>query len=212
MPLRLPTKTHERLSEQDAALLDALRRGDEDAFMMLVERYHPAMLRLARTFVPTQAVAEEVVQEAWLGALQGLARFEGRSSLRTWLFAIVANKAKTRGERERRSVPFSSVQSADGSEAAVDPPSFRDGAWIAPPAAWPTPHDRAESREMLSVIREAVALLSEMQRRVLVLRDVEGVGSEEVCRLLEISEGNQRVLLHRARARVRRALEVYHDA
>lgn len=186
----------------EATLVAALRAGDEGVFRMLVERHTPAMRRLALTFVRTQAVADEVVQEAWLGVLRGIDRFEGRSSLKTWIFRIVANVARTRGVREARSAPFSSFASAD--EPSVDPDRFqRDGAWASPPEPW----ERLEAGEMRRVIEASIAELPLQQQQVISLRDLEGWGADEVSTVLEISEGNQRVLLHRARSKVRAAVE-----
>jgi RNA polymerase sigma-70 factor, ECF subfamily len=198
----------------ERALVDALLAGDESAFMALVDRYGPSMLRLARTFVPSHAVAEEVVQEAWLGVLRGLDRFERRSSLKTWIFRILTNVAKTRGERESRSIPFSSLAGAgEDDEPAVDPSRFdpphgKTGVWSAPPASWEdVPEERLLSRESLAVIEAAIGALTPMQRAVITMRDVEGCSSDEVRNVLDLSETNQRVLLHRARSAVRRALE-----
>ncbi len=185
--------------------------------MMLVDRYQPAMLRIARMYVATSAVAEEVVQEAWLGVLKGVDRFEGRSSLRTWIFRILVNIAKTRGQREHRSVPFSSIWPAEGDEPAVDPERFlpeshpeSPGHWLAAPSSWETvPEDRLLSKETLAHVAAAIDLLPPNQREVIRLRDVLGWSSEEVRNALDLSETNQRVLLHRARSKVRRALEDY---
>lgn len=200
----------------ETALVAALRGGDETAFMMLVKRFQPQMLRLARMYVPTQALAEEVVQEAWLGVLKGLDAFEGRSSLRTWIFRILVNIAKTRGQRERRTVPFSSLWSPEGDERAVEPERFRPEGerwahhWADEPSSWDSvPEDRLLSTETLARIGEAIDLLPPNQREVMRMRDVLGWSSQEVCNALEISETNQRVLLHRARSKVRRALETY---
>lgn len=180
---------------------------------MLVDRFGASMLHLARMFVPSRAVAEEVVQEAWLGVLNGLDRFEGRSSLKTWIFRIVSNVAKTRGERERRSVPFSALanEESSGAEPAVNPDRFdASGAWSSPPAPWEDiPEDHLLSTETLTKIGEAIGGLPEAQRTVITLRDVQGLTSDDVRNVLEISETNQRVLLHRARSKVRRALEQY---
>ena len=186
--------------------------------MDLVERYQPPMLRIARMYVSTRAVAEEVVQEAWVGVLKGLDAFEGRSSLRTWIFRILVNTAKTRGQREARSLPFSSVwgPGRDGEPAveverflAADHPQWPNH-WAAPPATWETvPEERLLSQETLERVGAAIEVLPPNQREVIRLRDVEGWSSVEVCNALEISETNQRVLLHRARAKVRRALEGY---
>ena len=205
-------------NEQDLALVAALRAGDETAFMMLVERFQPAMLRIARMYVSTQAVAEEVVQEAWVGVLQGLEGFEGRSSLRTWIFRILVNTAKTRGQREARSVPFSSIWAADPEvETSVDPDRFlpqghpgSPGHWAEPPVGWEsTPEERLLSKETLAEVARAIGALPPNQREVIRMRDILGWPSSDVCNALEISETNQRVLLHRARAKVRRALEGY---
>jgi RNA polymerase sigma-70 factor, ECF subfamily len=207
-----------RASQQDLALVAALRAGDETAFMMLVERYQPSMVRIARMYVSSLAVAEEVVQETWLGVLTGLDRFEGRSSLRTWIFRILVNTAKTRGQRESRSVPFSSLWEPDPrDEASVEPDRFLPqahprfpGHWAEPPSGWESvPEDRLLSQETLSRVAEAIEALPATQREVITMRDVLGWPSSDVCNALDISETNQRVLLHRARAKVRRALESY---
>jgi RNA polymerase sigma-70 factor (ECF subfamily) len=200
----------------DAELIEAIKAGDEGAFAALVDAYSPALLRMARMFVRDRAVAEEVVQETWLAVLRGIDRFEGRSSLRTWIFRILMNTARTRGAREARSIPFSAAVSAD--EPAVDPDRFLGpdhrwaGGWMLGPSDWPTPEDELLSGETLEVILDAIDRLPESQRTVITLRDVEGLPADEVAELLEISDGNQRVLLHRARAKVRAALERYFGA
>jgi RNA polymerase sigma-70 factor (ECF subfamily) len=205
-------------SQQDLALVAALRVGDETAFTMLVERYQPTMLRIARMYVSTRAVAEEVVQEAWVGVLNGLDGFEGRSSLRTWIFRILVNTAKTRGQREARSIPFSSVWAADpDGEPSVEPDRFlpqghpqSPGHWAEPPVGWESaPEERLLSRETLAEVARAIESLPPNQREVIRMRDVLGWPSSDVCNALDISQTNQRVLLHRARAKVRRALEGY---
>jgi len=202
-------------SEADLALVAALRAGDETAFMMLVERYQPSMLRIARMYVSTRAVAEEVVQEAWLGVLNGLDTFEGRSSLRTWIFRILTNIAKTRGQRETRSAPFSSVWATEDEDPLELDRFFPEGhasagGWSRPPEPWETePEARLLSRETLDRVAKAIEGLPPAQREVIRLRDVLGWSSEEVRNALDLSETNQRVLLHRARAKVRRALEAY---
>jgi len=201
-------------ASEDAAVVAALRSGDEAAFTRLVETYHPVMVRLATAYVPSYAVAEEVAQEAWLGVLNGLDRFEGRSSLKTWIFRILTNIAKTRGAREQRSQPFSSVFDDLGDdEATVDPDRFaREGHWLLAPSGWgDSPEEKLESAECQSLIHATIESLPPNQREVIRLRDVQGWTSEEVCNALEVSETNQRVLLHRARARVRKALEEYFD-
>jgi RNA polymerase sigma-70 factor, ECF subfamily len=205
-------------SGEDLRLVEALRRGDEAAFMDLVTRYQAPLLRLAMVFVPSRAVAEEVVQDTWVGVLQGIGRFEGRSSLKTWIFRILANRARTRGQREGRSVPFADLAAADAGsdEPAVDPGSFwpaehpQGGGWVSYPRQWErSPEDQALSGELQAVIRAAVDALPATQRTVITMRDIEGWSSEDVRNALEISESNQRVLLHRARARVRSAIEQY---
>src|SRR5207249_11896 len=199
-------------------LIAALRAGDERAFTRLIDAYHAPMVRLAMVYVPSRAVAEEVAQEAWMGVLQGLDRFEGRSSLKTWIFRILTNRAKTRAQREGRSVPFSSLSefNSDLAEPAVEPERFRGpdqqwpGHWISFPRSWDEiPEERILSQEALRCIHEAIDGLPYGQREVITLRDIEGWPSDETCNLLGVSEANQRVLLHRARSRVRRALEKY---
>ena len=180
--------------------------------MMLVEQHQAAMLRVARMYVSSRAAAEEAVQEAWLGILKGLDRFEGRSSLRTWMFRIVANVAKTRGQRDGRSIPFSSLEGADAG-SGVDPSGSRgalSGGWPTFPDDWRgVPEERLAAHETLEQIGRAIEDLPPMQAEVLRLRDVLGWSSEEVRNALDLSETNQRVLLHRARGRVRRALHEY---
>jgi RNA polymerase sigma-70 factor, ECF subfamily len=192
-------------------IVDALRAHDEATFRVLVEELTPTMVRLARLYVSSAAVAEDVVQEAWLGVLRGIGRFEGRSSLRTWIFRILTNTAKTRGVREARSVPFSSL---GGDETAVDPDRFLGedtrfpGHWASPPRSWEG-SEQLIARETLDVIDRAIATLPPTQAAVITMRDIEGLDAEDVRNALDISETNQRVLLHRARSRVRRALEEY---
>ena len=189
---------------EESALLAALRAGDERAFMEIVEQYTPGMRRLALSYVRTPALADEVVQEAWLGVLKGLDRFEGRSALKTWIYSIVANVARTRAVREARSAPFSSFATDD--EPSVDPDRFiPDGNWGSPPEPWQALLDD----EARAVIDAAIAVLPDQQRRVIELRDVAGWSSDEVRNVLELSETNQRVLRHRARSKVRAALEDY---
>jgi RNA polymerase sigma-70 factor, ECF subfamily len=201
----------------DHLLVERLRAGDEEAFMDLVVRWSPSMLRVARMYVPSQAVAEDVVQETWLGVLNGIDRFEGRSSLRTWVFSILVNRARTRGERERRTVPFAALAREEGEEGpSVDPDRFVHegsdiGAWASPPVRWWEEPERAlDSGEAVARIQSEIEKLPEMQRLVITMRDVDGLSSEEVRSALDISETNQRVLLHRARAKVRAALEDYY--
>jgi RNA polymerase sigma-70 factor, ECF subfamily len=186
-------------SRRPEPLLEALKTGDERAFASLVDDYGSSLLRLAMTYVGVRAVAEEVVQETWLGVLIGIDRFEGRSSLKTWIFRILANTASTRGRRERRMVPVSSLV-GDRGEGALGPTS------------WETPEDGLLAGETREVILEAIQRLPPSQRSVVTLRDVEGWPAEEVCSVLELSEGNQRVLLHRGRSKIRMALERYFGA
>jgi RNA polymerase sigma-70 factor (ECF subfamily) len=190
----------------DQALLERLRAGDEDAFEALVTRHDGALRRVARTFVRTDSAADDVVQETWLGVLRGLSGFEGRSSLRTWIFRILVNRARTRAVRDARSLPFSSLESDD--LPAVDPAAFgTDGRWTsAPPRLDFDPESGLLSAELRAHLLQAVDGLSPDQRAVITLRDLVGLPADEVCELLELSDGNQRVLLHRARARVRTAL------
>jgi RNA polymerase sigma-70 factor (ECF subfamily) len=188
---------------EDAELVDRLRAGDEEAFRFLVERYHTSLLRLAQTMVPTRAVAEEVVQDTWLGVVRGINRFEGRSSLRTWLFHVLVNRARTTGAYERR--PTAGTTAGP----TVDPSRFGpQGNWADPPVPWPDDiDDRLVATQLAERIRPRIEELPDMQRQVVTLRDVDGLGAREVCDLLGLSEGNQRVLLHRGRARLRGMLE-----
>jgi RNA polymerase sigma-70 factor, ECF subfamily len=189
--------------EPDAELLRQLRAGDEQAFVALVERYNGSMLRLAASFVPSRAVAEEVVQDTWLAVLRGLAAFQGRSSLRTWMFTILVNRARTTGTREQRTIPVADTG------PVVDAARFGpDGAWSAPPEHWiEEAEDRIEAEKLAVRLKALVDGLPGRQREVVLLRDVEGMSSAEVCQVLAISEANQRVLLHRGRGKLRQALE-----
>jgi RNA polymerase sigma-70 factor, ECF subfamily len=201
----------------EARLLEALRAGDEGAFAALVRDYHGSLVRVARTYVSTPAAAEEVAQETWLGVLNGLDRFEGRSSLRTWIFRILTNIAKTRAQRDRRTIPFASLEDeSGGDEPSVDPERFMPsgerwaGHWKSYPDSWgDLPEERLVAEETLARVQEAIEQLPPAQQQVITLRDVEGWSSEEICSALDISETNQRVLLHRARSKVRQALEGY---
>jgi len=199
--------------DPDAALLARLRAGDEAAFLALVHKYNPVMHRIALTYVRTPSVAEEVVQDAWVGVLRSLDRFEGRSLLRTWLFRILANRARSRGVREARSVPFSSLGDDDPSVAAERFQTAADrhpGGWVAFPTDWTTlPEQQLLSQETLALVDAAIRELPGRQHEVMLLRDVEGWSADEVCDALGLSAGNQRVLLHRARSRVRQSLETY---
>lgn len=204
-------------AERENELVEALRAGEEAAFAALVERYHSSLVRMARMYVRERSVAEEVAQETWLAVLNGIDRFEERSSLKTWLFRILTNRAKTRGERESRSVPFSSI--GDPEEPAVDPDRFRPegeryaGGWKEFPTPWEgDPEERLLAGEARRLILETIEQLPPTQRAVITLRDIEGFDAEDVCNVLDVSDTNQRVLLHRARSRVRAALEQYLEA
>lgn len=206
-------------AREEKELLARLRAGDERAFESLVKGYHGTMIAIAGTYVRTRAVAEEVVQEAWLGVVNGLDRFEGRSSLRTWILKILVNTAMGRGTREARSVPFSSLAAADEHEPAVEPERFRPpgqafaGNWTAFPGDWSLlPEEKLLGRETLEIVKARIEQLPGAQRTVIAMRDVAGCSAEEVCDLLEISAANQRVLLHRARSKLRAALERHLDA
>ncbi|MGQ0603644.1 MAG: RNA polymerase sigma factor [Anaerolineales bacterium] len=200
------------VTPDEQTLLAALRAGDEAAFMGLVERYHTSLVRLAATFVGSTAVAEDVAQETWAKALRSLNSFEGRSSLKTWLFRILTNTALTTAKREARTISFSDFESPDGDEPAVEPERFlQNGEWAQHPQRWETgsAEDIAIRRETLAQVQQAIAALPETQRAVITLHDIEGWESKDICNVLAISETNQRVLLHRARSKVRRALEHY---
>jgi RNA polymerase sigma-70 factor, ECF subfamily len=206
----------EQQSLEERRLCEGLRRGDEQAFTTLVELYHRPLRRVALGIVRSPAVADEVVQETWLAVIRGIDSFEGRSSLKTWLFRILTNKARTRAGREGRTLPLSALV-GDDDGPAVDPSRFLDqqherwpGHWASPPARWDElPVERLLGREALDRIAQAIDRLPEAQRDVVVLRDVEGFSSEEVCARLGLSEANQRVILHRGRSRLRQVLEAY---
>ena len=208
-------------ADDEAQLIDALRRHDEAAFVRLVERYQGPLLRLALVYAGSRAVAEDVVQDTWLGVLQGIHKFEGRSSFKTWLFRILVNRARTRAEREGRTLPFSALGDAtiESGESAVPAHRFLGATdpqwphhWASPPKAWgDSPEDQLLARETLDLIALEIARLPPAQREVITLRDVEGWSAEEACNVLGITETNQRVLLHRARSRVRGALESHFD-
>ncbi len=213
-PLAVPTTT--RQADDDAQLIAALKRRDEAAFVTLVERYQRPLLRLALVYCRSLAVAEEIVQDTWLGVIQGLDRFEGRATFRTWLFQILVNRARTRAEREGRALSFSSL--AEEAEApgapAVPPERFRPpddkwpNNWALPPQSWGESADAGLlATETMDLVKRAIAQLPSAQQQVITLRDIEGWAAEDVCNVLTISETNQRVLLHRARSHVRSALE-----
>jgi RNA polymerase sigma-70 factor (ECF subfamily) len=198
----------------DRDLVAALRAGDEQAYAAMIDGWSGSMLRMARLHVPTDSVAEEVVQETWLAVLTGLDRFRGESSLRTWVYRILLNQAKTRGERERRTVPFASL-SDDQDEPSVDPRRFQGthdahpGGWRQFPDEWP--EHSLLAHEVLDVVARALEDLPPRQRVVVAMRDLDGLDADEVSQLLSITPGNQRVLLHRGRAVVRAHLERYYD-
>jgi RNA polymerase sigma-70 factor (ECF subfamily) len=201
--------------EDESALIAALRDGDERAYAQLVDRYTPAMLRVARGYVRSHQIAEDVVQETWIGVLKGISKFEGRSSLRTWIFTVMINIAKKRGVRERRDADAEIAAFTGGT---VDPARFRPdgdrwpGHWRADaePSPFPdTPEGSMLGDELVAVARRELDKLPDKQRTVVTLRDMHGFDSTEVCELLDVSVANQRVLLHRGRAAVRQALETY---
>lgn len=192
------------MRDDDADLVRRLQAGDEAAFAVLVRRYHAQLLRLASSFVSSRAVAEEAVQETWLGVVRGIDRFEGRSSIRTWLFRILVNQARTAGVREHRSIPLDL-----GDEAAVPAGRFdRAGEWTTPPGPWTDEVDaRLDAKALAGRLQDLVPELPAAQRQVFTLRDVEHMSAGEVCGVLDLTQGNQRVLLHRARSRLRGMLE-----
>ncbi|MDF5752123.1 sigma-70 family RNA polymerase sigma factor [Spongiactinospora sp. TRM90649] len=201
----------------DDIVAAALRAGDETMFAALLDTWSRGMLRLARSYVSTSDSAEEVVQDTWLAVIRGIDGFEGRSSVKTWVYRILVNTAKKRGARESRTVPWSSAFERDG-EPSPDGRRFQGpddpfpGSWKDFPLAWPAPEGEVLASEVRGQIAAALATLPARQRNVIILRDVEGCSSDEVCSILEISSANQRVLLHRARTAVRRRLEDYFDA
>lgn len=212
------TKPPVRLADE-RALLAALRRGDQDAFASLVDAWSPALRRLAMTYVRTPDVADEVVQETWFSVIRGLERFQERGSLRSWVFTILRNTAISYGQREQHSIPMSSLVPEDDDGPVLDPDRFLPadhsrypGHWAIGPTAWPVPDEGLLAGETREVIAKAIRELPPTQRAVIALRDVEGWPAEEVCAALEVSEVNQRVLLHRARSKVRAALERYFGA
>jgi RNA polymerase sigma-70 factor, ECF subfamily len=200
----------------DDAVVAALRAGDEGAFGRLLDRYDAPLRRLARSFVASGATADEVVQDTWLAVIEGIDRFEQRSSLKTWIYRILMNKARTRGARDKRSVVFSTVVPDTDGGPTFPPDRFRPpghpgaGHWATEPAAWDSiPHHELEAGETLERVRAAIDDLPAVHRGVITLRDIEGCSSAEVCELLDLTPGNQRVILHRARAKVRAALVEY---
>ena len=201
----------------DEQIVSGLRAGDEHAFRDLYERQYPAMKRVARGYVESEAVAEEIVQETWIAILTGIGRFQGRSALSTWIFSILINQAKSHNARERRALPFSSIASSGDAEPALDMDRFQKddeawpGHWATPPRPWQKPERRLLSLEARAQLKEALTQLPDRQRVIVGLRDIEGLSAQEVCEMLEISQENQRVLLHRGRSRLRGVLEDYFE-
>lgn len=211
--------TSVRTGVDEEALVEALRAGDESAFRRLVEEQSATLLRVARTYAPTEALAEEIVQETWIGVITGIDRFEGRSSLRTWIFRILVNIARTRSKREARSIPFASAGPVGADDEPLDPDRFfatdhalYAGHWRLGPAPWGVPEERLLAGETRATILEAIDALPPNQREVITLRDIGGWPAGEVCNALGVSETNGRVLLHRARTKVRAAVEQLLDA
>jgi RNA polymerase sigma-70 factor, ECF subfamily len=212
-----PAISPARTAFSDEQTLAALRAGDERAFRELFARSYPMMKRVARTYVASEAVAEEIVQETWMAVVTGIDRFQGRSALGTWIFSILTNQAKSHSSRERRAVPFSCLAAGDAEEPTVNPDRFQKdddawpGHWATPPRPWQKPERRLLSLEARDRLKAALAELPDRQRVIVGLRDVEGHSAEEVCELLDLSQENQRVLLHRGRSRLREILEEYLD-
>lgn len=217
LEIKTPRK-RSKVTYEELELIESLRKGEETAFATLVEYYHGRLLRFAQTFVSSQAVAEEVVQETWIAVLKGIHRFEGRSSLKTWIFQILQNLAKTKGKREYRYMSLFDIANTTGQEenSAMELERIPTSSHLtSAPATSPTTYDENTperllvAKESLAQIEQAIQALPSNQRQVIVLRDIEGVDSEEVCQILNITSTNQRVLLHRARTKVRRALNPY---
>lgn len=204
-------------SADDQRIIAGLRAGDDAVFIEMVERYNGSLVRVAMRYVPSRAIAEEVVQDTWIGAIESIDRFEGRSSVKTWLYRILIYRARARGQRERRTIPFSELE-GDESGPSVPTERFRGsdalwaGHWATPPRRWDgDAEERILAGEAKAVIEAVIAELPPAQREVITLRDLSQFSAAEVCELLDITEANQRVLLHRARSRVRAALEQYLD-
>lgn len=203
----------------DDDLVTLLRAGDEEAFRQLIDEFDAPLRRVARTYVSTDAAADEVVQDVWVGVLRGIDRFEQRSTLKTWIYRILMNIARTRGVRDRRSIPFSSLADAEGEGPTFDPDRFQTlaaqhpGHWSEFPMRWHDhPEVRAVGHETIAVVRNALSTLPAAQQEVVRLRDLEGWTGVEVCNALDITDTNQRVLLHRGRAKIRAALESYFES
>ncbi|MFN0096514.1 MAG: RNA polymerase sigma factor [Dehalococcoidia bacterium] len=203
-----------RTTAAEDELISRLKAGDEAAFAALIDLHHGALVRLARSFVPTREAAEDAAQETWMAVLTGLDRFEGRSTLKAWIFGILANQARVRLRKDARTVPFSSFTSeVDGDEPAVGPERFLAGGpwaghWVSAPESWDEqPETRVLSAETMAVVGAAIEALPPAQRAAILMRDVHGLDAEAVCNVLGVSDTNQRVLLHRARSKVRQAVE-----
>jgi RNA polymerase sigma-70 factor, ECF subfamily len=198
-----------------AQVVSELRAGNERVFQDLFTRLYPGMKRMARGYVASDVIADEIVQETWLAIINGIDAFQGRSSLETWIFSILINQARKHDARERRAMPFSSFAPLGTDEPSVDADRFQKdddawpGHWATPPRPWQKPERRLLSLEVREELKQALAQLPERQRAVVVLRDVEGCSADEVCELLELSQENQRVLLHRGRSRLRATLAAY---
>lgn len=215
-PKRMPSTDAVAVVDTDADMVSALRGGDEKAFEALVASFHSALMRTAVMYVRDPAAAEDVVQETWIGLLESVDRFEGRCSIKTWLFRILFNKAQTRAAKDRRLVPFATLAAQESSSpwSSVDPSSFHrdansrlNGHWVEPPPAWKTsPEQILLDKETMAAVKHAIGELPPAQGTVMLMRDVEGFSSKEVCNALQITATNQRVLLHRARTKVRQAL------
>lgn len=200
-------------AKEDEELLPLLKEGDEQAFSALVARYHKRLVRLAQSFVHTAASAEEVAQETWLAVLGGIDQFAQRSSFKVWLFRILTNRAKSRAEREARSIPFSSLDAAgdDSLPGELACQFGQNGHWLSPLAKWEqdTPEKLLLSHELRSLLQQGIEQLPPTQRAVLVMRDMEALDAEDVCKLLDLTDANQRVLLHRARTSLRYILDTH---
>ena len=212
------TRNRSKATYEELDLIESLRKGEETAFATLIDTYHSRLIRLAQAFVSNQAIAEEVVQETWIAVLDGIHRFEGRSSLKTWIFQILQNLAKTKGKREHRYISFSDFGHSTDSEAegGIEPEQVRTSRSVTGhrtllPTSWDqnTPERLLLEKESLGQIEQAIQGLPSNQQQVIVLRDIEGLDSEAVCQMLNITSTNQRVLLHRARSKVRQALRPY---
>lgn len=210
-------ETLDGATADDQRIIAGLRAGNETTFVEMLDRYNGSLVRVAMRYVPSRAVAEEVVQDTWIGVIEGIDRFEGRSTIKTWLYKILIYKARTRGERERRTVPMSALPGGDAAPS-VPTERFRGsdalwaGHWATPPRRWDgNAEERLLAREAQSLIDVTIAELPLAQREVITLRDLSQFSSVQVCDLLGVTEANQRVLLHRARSKVRAALENYLD-